>query len=273
MNRRQIIGGAVIAAGAVAFLVNTWAGRPVTGTTLLDIVLFTLPIAGIYSLSATGLVVVYSTTGVFNFAQGAIGMFMAYFYWELRVHHGVPTIIALPLVVLVAAPLLGIALDRFIMRRLAGQPLVVQLVVTVGLMLSFMGLAATIWDQNSVHAIPTFFGTGGFHIGQVVDEVDRAGNEAQQRKAEDRQCQRHRVPKVRQDRVQVPSPELRREFGARRRACSASVITKVASTRWKNAGIQVENQRGAVFTVSPITIDFWYPTFARMREDGIDIRK
>jgi branched-chain amino acid transport system permease protein len=93
---------------------------------------------------------------------------MAYVYWELRVHHNVPTIIALPLVVLVAAPLLGIALDRLLMRRLERQALVVQLMVTVGLMLSFMGLAATIWDQNTIHVIPTFFGTGGIHIGQVI---------------------------------------------------------------------------------------------------------
>jgi branched-chain amino acid transport system permease protein len=35
-------------------------------------------------------------------------------------------------------------------------------------MLSFMGLAATLWDQTATHVIPTFFGTGGFHIGQVI---------------------------------------------------------------------------------------------------------
>ena len=46
--------------------------------------------------SASGLVVVYTTTGIFNFAQGAIGMFMAYVYWELTVNHGVPTVIARP---------------------------------------------------------------------------------------------------------------------------------------------------------------------------------
>ena len=42
-----------------------------------------------------------------------IGMFMAYVYWELRINHGVPTLIAVPLVVLDRrAPLLGVALDR-----------------------------------------------------------------------------------------------------------------------------------------------------------------
>jgi branched-chain amino acid transport system permease protein len=38
----------------------------------------------------------------------------------------------------------------------------------VGLMLSFMGLAGTLWDQNKPYTSPAFFGTGGFHIGQVI---------------------------------------------------------------------------------------------------------
>ena len=42
---------------------------------------------------------------------------------------------------LVAAPLLGALIERILMRRLAGAPLVAQLVVTIGLMLLLMGLA------------------------------------------------------------------------------------------------------------------------------------
>ena len=160
---------AVVAAVLVAFFVKeSWAGNPINGDAILNLLVIALPLAGIYAISAAGLVVVYTTTGIFNFAQGAVGMFMAYLYWELRINHNVPTLIALVLVVLIAAPLVGLGLDRFIMRRLAGQVLVVQLLVTVGLMLSFMGLAATLWDQNRGHDIQTFFGSGGFHIGDVI---------------------------------------------------------------------------------------------------------
>src|SRR5437870_86980 len=156
---------AITAIALVAFVLKeAWAGAPVNGTTILNLCVIALPLAGVYAISAAGLVVVYTTTGIFNFAQGAIGMFMAYIYWELRINHGLPTVIALPLVVLLAAPLLGVALDRAIMRRLEGQVLVVQLMVTVGLMLSFLGVAATLWDQNVTHALPTFFGSSGFHI-------------------------------------------------------------------------------------------------------------
>jgi branched-subunit amino acid ABC-type transport system permease component len=70
--------------------------------------------------------------------------------------------------VLVIAPLIGIGLDRAIMRHLQGKELVVQLLVTVGLMFAFIGLANLIWDQNLSHTLPPLFGNGGFHVAGVV---------------------------------------------------------------------------------------------------------
>jgi branched-chain amino acid transport system permease protein len=159
-------------AGTIAFVVfvskAAWAGNPVTATSLRDLVVLALPFAGIYALAASGLVVVYTTTGVFNFAQGAIGMFLAYVDWELTVDHGLPQLLVLPLVVLVIAPLLGILLDRTIMRHLQGKPLVVQLMVTVGLMFAFIGVANMLWNQNNSHSMPQLFEGHGFHVGQVL---------------------------------------------------------------------------------------------------------
>jgi branched-chain amino acid transport system permease protein len=43
-----------------------------------------LTTAAIYAIAASGLVLTYTTTGVFNFAHGAIGMFAAFTYWEMR---------------------------------------------------------------------------------------------------------------------------------------------------------------------------------------------
>ena len=138
----------VVVAGTIVFAVDVskmaWAGNAVTRSSLENMVLFALPLAGIYAMSASGLVVVYTTTGIFNFAQGAIGMFMAYVYWQIvdksQGGWGWPSWIALPLVLLVIAPLFGVGLDRAIMRHLQGQELVVQLMVTVGLMFAFIGL-------------------------------------------------------------------------------------------------------------------------------------
>src|ERR1700693_3674958 len=93
---------AVVAAVLVAFFVKeSWAGTPIDANAILNLLVIALPLAGIYAISAAGLVVVYTTTGIFNFAQGAIGMFMAYLYWELRINHHLPTVVALVLVVFV----------------------------------------------------------------------------------------------------------------------------------------------------------------------------
>ena len=159
-------------AGTIAFIVfvstAAWAGNPVNSTSLTNLLVLALPTAGIIALSASGLVVVYTTTGIFNFAQGAIGMFLAYVDWQLTVQWNVPQVVAVPLVVLVVAPLLGIGLDRAIMRHLQGKPLVVQLMVTVGLMFALIGIANMIWNQNNAHSMPQLFEGKGFHIGDVL---------------------------------------------------------------------------------------------------------
>jgi branched-chain amino acid transport system permease protein len=96
-----------------------------------------------------------------------MGMFLAFIYWELKVNAGIQTFVALVLTVLVAAPIMGAVIERIFMRRLTTAPLVSQLVVTIGLMLFLIGLAATLWDPNETRSIGTFFGSDGFNIGQT----------------------------------------------------------------------------------------------------------
>ncbi len=165
-ERTRNLAGAVVVAAIVAVIIaESWSGLPVTGSTILSFLLTGVALGSIYGVAAQGLVVTYSTSGVFNFAQGAIGMFLAYVYWEFRVDIGLPTIVGILLTVLVAAPVMGVLVERGIMRYLTDSPIVAQLVVTIGLMLGLMGLAASVWNPNTQHVIPTFFGSSGFHIG------------------------------------------------------------------------------------------------------------
>ena len=57
----------------------------------------------IYAVAASGLVVTYTTSGVFNIAHGAVGMLMAFVYWQVRYDWGWPTPVSLAFVLLVAA--------------------------------------------------------------------------------------------------------------------------------------------------------------------------
>ncbi len=163
---------AAVIVGTVVFLVivlfQSWAGRPVTVDSVLSTLIVGISVGSIYAIAASGIVVTYTTSGIFNFAQGAIGMFMAFVYWQLRVDWGVPAPLALVLAILVIAPLLGAGIERLLMRRLTSASLVVQLVVTVGLMFFIMGLAVTIWDPTSqTRSIDFFFGSSGFDIGST----------------------------------------------------------------------------------------------------------
>jgi branched-chain amino acid transport system permease protein len=164
--------------GAIALVLFVshfaWAGNSLTFSAVRDMLVISLPFAGIYALSASGLVVVYTTTGIFNFAQGAIGMFMAYVFWQLTNTDawGLPVWFGFLLVVLVIAPLFGVALDRLIMRHLQDKPLVVQLMVTVGLMFALIGLANMIWNQDNSHQTPAMFGSVRNKPGAVIAGVD-----------------------------------------------------------------------------------------------------
>src|SRR3954447_19176704 len=111
----------------------------------------------VYALIATGLVVTYNTTGIFNFAHGAIAMFGAYTFWQLWQGWGWPAPIALIVVLFVLAPAFGLVIERLLMRPLRGAAVDLTLVVTLGLLLFLVGLAQVIWDPNEVRNLPSFF--------------------------------------------------------------------------------------------------------------------
>jgi len=122
----------------------------------------------VFAIAASGLVVTYSTSGVFNFAHGALGMLSAYVYWDLRVNdaHTWPLLpkgnwpapIALAFVLLVFAPLLGALLYRVVIRGLQDTSEIVKLVVPISVLLAAIGLANWVWKPTDSHSIQPFFG-------------------------------------------------------------------------------------------------------------------
>ncbi len=143
-----------------------WQGG-LTAETGLTALFIGIAIGSLYAMYATGLVVVYTTTGIFNFAQGAIGVFAAFLYWQLRNDWGWPTLLALFLVVGVFGPLLGILLDITLMRRVQKAPLINQLMITVGLMVFLLAFTGMIWSQETPRRIDPFFGTESFSVGPI----------------------------------------------------------------------------------------------------------
>ncbi len=135
---------------------------------LLRFTLVGVVTGSVYAIAASGLVVTYTTSGVFNFAHGAVGMIVAFVYWQLSVDLGVPVWISLVLCLVVVAPLMGIAMERILFRRLAGANVGVSLVVTVGLLVMLLGLGQTIWSGSEARALPDFFPGSSFEVLGIV---------------------------------------------------------------------------------------------------------
>src|SRR5215471_21436985 len=93
-----------------------------------------LSTAAIYAIIGSGLVLTYTTTGVFNFAHGAAGMLAAFAYWQLTIGWGWPVPAALAVVLLIGAPLFGIGVERAIIRPVAALGVAERLVVTVAML-------------------------------------------------------------------------------------------------------------------------------------------
>ncbi len=113
--------------------------------------------AAIYAVIASGLVLTYTTTGVFNFAHGAAGMLGAFCYWQLRFDWGWPTPVALLVVLGILGPAFGVLLERVIMRGLAEASETVRLVVSISLLIGLIGLAQIIWAPGISRPMRTFF--------------------------------------------------------------------------------------------------------------------
>ena len=110
-------------------------------TSLLSFTILGLFTGAAYAIAASGLVLTYTTTRVFNIAHGAFGMVMAFMFWDLSQRQGLPMWLSLFLVLGVIAPGTGWLVQRFVTRGLGEGPVSVSLVVTVGLFVGLIGLA------------------------------------------------------------------------------------------------------------------------------------
>jgi len=94
-----------------------------------------------YGLVALGLVLVYKSSGIFNFAQGEFGTVAVYALW-LAVTNDVPYVLAV-LIALAVAGGLGLLTERVVIRPLASSARVTLLVATAAT--AFIAIAIELW--------------------------------------------------------------------------------------------------------------------------------
>jgi branched-chain amino acid transport system permease protein len=118
-----------------------------------------LVLGSVYAIAASGLVLTYTTSGIFNFAHGAQAMLAAFLYWQLTVAWEVPTLVAFVLVVGVIGPLLGVLLHQVLMKGLRDVEEVTKVVVTVAVLLGMVALSQWIWNPSEARKIEMVFGS------------------------------------------------------------------------------------------------------------------
>ena len=107
-----------------------------------------------YALVALGFVLIYKASQVLNFAQGQFLLIGAYVVWALTVDAGLHWALAVAGAILVAI-VLGVVVERLILRPLVGQPTISVIMVTIGLAQVLGALVQIIWGTTP-RAFPEF---------------------------------------------------------------------------------------------------------------------
>ncbi|GLR89736.1 branched-chain amino acid ABC transporter permease [Bradyrhizobium iriomotense] len=118
-----------------------------------------------YSLVAIGFVLIYKTSGVLNFAQGAMLLFAALTFVSL-VERGVPFWLGagVTLVIMVA---LGVTVERVVLRPLVNQSPMTLFMATLGLSYVIEGAAQLLWGTQ-VHGLDLGINDIPFEVGGVL---------------------------------------------------------------------------------------------------------
>jgi branched-chain amino acid transport system permease protein len=114
-----------------------------------------VPYGCTYALFAIGLVLTYQATGVFNFGFGAQAFASAYLFTYLIDDHRFPIWAAFVISVVLFAPLLGLALNRFLFGRIATTNTTAKVVMGIALLVGIPTLLPVIFGNQNLYNAPT----------------------------------------------------------------------------------------------------------------------
>lgn len=131
----------------------------------------------LYSLVALGFVLIFKASGVFNFAQGTMALFAALTLTglmeklDLGMPHWMLVILCLALTVVVMI-VLAIVVERFVLRPLVNQELIILFMATLGLSYVLEGVGDLAWGSD-VKVLDLGLPSGVYDIGGVyIEQLD-----------------------------------------------------------------------------------------------------
>jgi branched-chain amino acid transport system permease protein len=123
-----------------------------------------------YALVAMGIVLIYKSSSVPNLAQGALTMLGPYLVLAFAGKFNVSMWVAIPLAI-VSMFAIGVVIERVALRRLAGRPIVMILMMTLGIDIFLRATALTVWG-GSGRNMPIGISDAPLFLGPVL--VNRA---------------------------------------------------------------------------------------------------
>lgn len=111
---------------------------------LAQILVSGLATGGVYGLIALGFVLIYKATSVLNLAMGEFMTIGAFICLTILTKLQAPFYLAF-LFTLVFAFLLGVVVERVILRPLIGEPIISVIMVTIGLGVALRGIMYMVW--------------------------------------------------------------------------------------------------------------------------------
>jgi branched-chain amino acid transport system permease protein len=101
----------------------------------------------VYGLIAMGFALTYKATGVVNFAQGELVMLTAYVSFSLTNALDL-SFFPLLAVTIPVSMVIGLALERLVIRPMLGQPVFAIVMATVGLAVILRGIVVLVWSAE-----------------------------------------------------------------------------------------------------------------------------
>jgi branched-chain amino acid transport system permease protein len=121
---------------------------------MAEFVIAGLVMGGVYAISASGLVVTYVSTGVMNFAFGALAFMIARLYYFLHVTHGWSIPVAAVVAIPIAGGLIGVISYFLLFQFLARADQLVQIASTIGLAVAIPPAVAVIFGSPVIETTP-----------------------------------------------------------------------------------------------------------------------
>ncbi len=135
-------------------------------TALLPFLIAGLVSGSVYGLAGCGLVLSYKTSGVFNFAYGALATAAAYLFYTLHIQHGLNWPLSAAISVIGLGVVIGLLFEPFA-RRIIEAPIALQIAGTVGVMIAVEAGATLIYGSNPI-LVPSFLPTSSFTVDTVA---------------------------------------------------------------------------------------------------------